>query len=153
MLRIDNRETALTILVSQLQSCPAGKLAAGWGRSPDGFANDLEGQLEDVMQDKNDSLSRAQLLEHNQQREPYLVIEGDPVQGIAGCPTAASIASQLVEDGRVTRRLQAVRGGSHLVEADPAGDDDEPSPFVFDSVIIGGNKAREGFLHGILGCS
>jgi hypothetical protein len=92
MLRIDNRETALTILIAQLQSCSAGKLAAGRGRSPDSFANDIEGQLKDVMEDKDDPLSRAQLLEHNQEREPHFVIEGDPVQGIAGYPTAAAMA-------------------------------------------------------------
>jgi hypothetical protein len=46
-----------------------------------------------------------------------------------------------------------VRSRSHLVEADPAGDHDEPSPLVIDSVIIGGNEASERFLYGILGRS
>jgi hypothetical protein len=137
----------------QLQARSAGKLPARGDWPPDGPADYLEGQLEDVMEYEYDAFSRAQPLEHHEKGEPHLVIEGDPVQWIVTQSAGNSIAGQPVEGGRVSRRLKAVRGRSHLVEADATGDDDQPAALVLDPARIGGDQASEGLLHRILGCS
>jgi hypothetical protein len=63
--RIDDCKTAFALLVLQLQARSAGELPAGRDRSPDGLTDDIEGQLKNVMEDKDDAFSWAQPLEHH----------------------------------------------------------------------------------------
>ncbi len=58
---------------------PAGELAAGWSTAAHCLGNDVERHLEDVVQHENDPLSRAELLQHDEQCEPDSVVERDPV--------------------------------------------------------------------------
>ena len=62
---------------------PPGQLAAGGHCPANGLGHGVEGHLEDVVQDEDDPLGRAEPLQHDQQGEPDAVIEGDPVGGVA----------------------------------------------------------------------
>jgi hypothetical protein len=62
-------------------------LTAGRSRTTDGLADGFEGHLEYVVQDEDHSLGWCQPLEHDQQRQANLVVEGDPVGRVdARCP-------------------------------------------------------------------
>ena len=58
---------------------PPGQLAAGRYRPANGLGHGVEGHLEDVVQDEDDPLGRAEPLQHDEQGEPDAVVEGDPV--------------------------------------------------------------------------
>jgi hypothetical protein len=77
-----NVEAGAVVARGDLLPGPPGQLTARRCGLADGLGDSAEGHLEDVVQDEDDPLSRAEPLQHDQQGEPDLVVEGDPVGGI-----------------------------------------------------------------------
>src|SRR5260221_1260546 len=91
----------------------------------------------------------AELLQHDEQREPDSVVEGDPVGRIGQGP--AGWRRDELDLAGVVGALPAGAGGLDLVQAQAAGHDDQPAALVFDLTEVRGHQARERVLHDVLG--
>lgn len=117
----------------------AGQLTAGGDRPAEGFGDGLEGRAEHVVQDEGDPFGRGKPLQHNQKRQPDLVVERDAVGRVDGRRQLGHVAGQLAPGMR----------GLQLVQAQPAGHDGEPAPVVVH--VHGGRPADKSLLHDVLG--
>src|SRR5260221_8891045 len=127
---------------------PAGELAAGWRAAAHCLGDGIERHAENIVQDEDDPLGRAELLQHDEQREPDSVVERDPV-GWIGQPRLARCDE--LDLARVVGALPAGAGRLDLVQAESAGHHDQPSALVLDFTELRGHQARERFLHDVLG--
>ncbi len=102
------------------------------------------------MQDEDHPLGRGQPLEHDQQGEANLVVEGDPV-GRVHAGGWKRLGPGRLDGGHRVHLLVAGARRADLIEADPAGDHRQPSPLVLDAVELGVGQPVEGLLYGVLG--
>jgi hypothetical protein len=65
---------------------PASQLTAAGNRAPDGPRDGLERHAKYVVQHEDDPLGGAEPLQHDQQGQPDVVVEGDPVGRVARRP-------------------------------------------------------------------
>src|SRR5260221_1887390 len=109
---------------------PAGELAAGWNTATHCLGDGVERHLEYVVQHEGDPLGRAELLQHDEQREPDSVVERDPVGWIA--QGRAGRRRDELDLAGVVGPLPAGAGGLDLVQAQAAGPDDHPGALVLE---------------------
>jgi len=94
----------------------------------------VERHPEDVVQDKHDPLGRGETLQHDEQRQPDAVVEGDPIRRI-GEPSRLSCYE--LDLAGVVSTLAACPGRPDQVKAKAARHDDQPSAHIFDLVQTG----------------
>ena len=101
------------------------------------------------MEHEDHPLRRAELLQHDQQRQPDAVIDGDPV-GRIGQRRLGSRCGELDLAG-VICPLPAGPGRPYLVQGQTAGHHDKPAAFVVYIAAISSQQTRERVLHDVFG--
>ena len=107
------------------------KLAACCRRSADDVCDVIERDAEDVVQDEGDPFCRCDFLEQHKQRSAHGLVQGDVVKWVA-----AVVAAPKARGDEAAREgfgepvsdvgFAAHPGGSQMVQADSAGDPDQP---------------------------
>jgi hypothetical protein len=124
-----------------------GELAAGGRRPPDDLGDGSKGKPEDVVEHERHPLGGRELLQDDKQREADLVVEGGPVGRIHGPPGRGR--NHRVDGGGVMDGLPAGAGRTDLIQADPAGDNDQPAAQIVDLLEISIRQTSEGLLSGV----
>ena len=128
--------------IGELAAGAAGQLAAGARGPADGLGDLVERDREHVVQDERHPLPRRQPVQHLQQRGVHLVVQGHAVGGVAfGCDVVFGPQHRLEPDPR----------RPELIEAQPAGDDGQPTPDVVERRLVGAGQPQERLLRDVLG--
>ena len=105
------------------------------------------------MQDEHHPLGRAEPLQHDQQGQLDVVVEGDPVGRVGGRLEANRwlAAGDELDLAGVMRAFPARPGGAELIQAQPAGDHDQPAASIIDLTARRAEQAGERVLDHVLG--
>ena len=129
-----------------LRRDPMRQLPAGRRPAANCRGDSVVRHLENVVQNECHPLCGTEAFEHDEQRQPDLIIEGHPVSRIDG---RRSVGVVLL--GHVLRALATRRGRLDVIQTQPAGHHDQPATLVVD---IGNGclqQPKEGLLHHIFG--
>jgi hypothetical protein len=129
----------------------AGELTARRGTASHDLTHRIEGELEQVVQHEHGALRRAELLQHNKQRDTDAVIEGHPVGGIDANRRRRHRVQLILEVVRLVFVANTRR--AELVEAQAADHHYQPATYVIDAVKVASQEApglSDDVLH--LGC-
>jgi len=149
MLGCGDIETSTASGGEDLLPRPPGKLPTRWRGPVNYLGYNIEGHLEDVVQDKGDPLGRAELLHYHQQGQPDAVDDGDPV-GWVSCLEIGKRGCCL-DLARSTGVFSAGLCGFDLIQAQTAGHHDQPAAVILHAVGTGAQKAHERVLDEVLG--
>lgn len=132
---------------------PPGQLTTARGGPADGLRDRVERHGEDVVEDEDDAFGRAEPVQHDQQGQPDVVIQRDPVGGVREriADRECLAACHELDLVGVVRALAAGPGRPDLIQAQPTGHHDQPAASIVDLTGGGAQQAGERVLHHILG--